>query len=436
MQTCDLILNAPYIVTQDEERHILKSHALAIAKDKIIGIGPSEQICTNFQPKFTYDLKDCMILPGLINAHTHVAMTFLRGFADDLPLMQWLQTKIFPIEAKLSSEIVRLATRLGLAEMLRTGTTSCLDMYLFEQDILAEAQMVGFRLGAGEGVFMFPSCSSANYQTALDITKSMAKSVQEPCQVFVAPHSIYTTTKDILAQCLDVAKSEKLPLHIHLAETKSETEQAQTNWQMRPIPYSKELGLLDHPSTLAHVVDVDAADLEILAASKNAVVVHNPSSNLKLASGLAKIPQMLELNIPVALGTDGAASNNQLNMFAEMRLAALIHKVSAEDPTVLPAQTVLDLATINGAKALHNPQIGSLKVGFKADLIALDLTCPNMQPMFKPTSQIVYAASGHEVCFTMVNGKILYDHGEFTTIDYDDLLEEVEDIKSFVLKSI
>ena len=233
-----------------------------------------------------------------------------------------------------------------------------------------------------------------------------------------------------------MAKSENLPLHIHLAETKSETEQAQTNWQMRPIPYSKELGLLDHPSTLAHVVDVDAADLEILAASKNAVVVHNPSSNLKLASGLAKIPQMLELNIPVALGTDGAASNNQLNMFAEMRLAALIHKVSAEDPTVLPAQTVLDLATINGAKALHNPQIGSLKVGFKADLIALDLTCPNMQPMFKPTSQIVYAASGHEVCFTMVNGKILYDHGDFTTIDYDDLLEEVNDIKSFVLKSI
>ena len=435
MTLCDLLLKAPYIVTQNNAREIISDGAIAIHKDKIVALGPSQEISANYKAAKTLDLPKALIMPGLINGHTHLPMTFLRGFADDLPLMEWLQTKIFPLEAGLTREIVALATTLALAEMLRTGTTSAIDMYLFEDEILRNAQSVGLRLAAGEGVFNFPSCSSKDFKQALEITLRMHETVQAPAQVFVNPHSIYTTTSDILTTCLEFAKEHYLPIHMHLAETQTESDYAQKNYQLSPIAYAKKLGLLDWPITLAHVVYADAADLDILAEAKNAIVVHNPSSNLKLASGLAKIPEMLSHQIPVALGTDGAASNNQLNMFAEMRLAALIHKGRTLDPTVLPAQTVLDLATINGARALHNPEVGSLKVGFKADLIALDLTSPNLLPLFEPISQLVYAASGHEVILTMVNGKILYDHGHFTTIDYDSLVQEVNTLKEFVHKA-
>ncbi len=431
--SCDLLLHAACVVTQNTERATIENGTLAIDKGVIVALGPRPDIAPLWQGARELDLGNMLVLPGLVNAHTHAAMTFLRGLADDLPLMDWLAEHIFPVEQHLTPEIVEWSSLLGYAEMLRTGATACMDMYIIEEAVFRAADTAGLRCCGGEAVFAFPSASGPTPEHALELTRELAQRYRGHPRISVAvnPHSVYTTTPEILGRCRDLAEECGLPLHIHLAETASETAQCLARRGKRPLPYCRDLGLLTPNTTLAHAVDLTDEELDILAES-GATPVHNPSSNMKLASGVARIPEMLRRNIPVGLGTDGAASNNRLNMFTEMGRAALLHKLSGNDPTTLPAALVLDMATLGGAAALHRLGLGSLTVGGPADLTALDLSAPNLQPLYAPVSHLVYAATGMEVGLTMVEGEILYHDGVFTRFDYSALCAAMRDVRDWV----
>lgn len=436
MRHCDTLLHAACIVTQDEQRRVIEKASLAIDKGLIAAIGPTVEIARQWQADNILHLENMLVLPGLVNAHTHAAMTFLRGLADDMPLMDWLNQRIFPVEQKLTPEMVRLGSLMGYAEMLRTGTTACVDMYLFEASVFEAADMAGLRCLGGEAVFAFPSAAFSGPEADLDATRALAEKYRDHDRLRVAvnPHSVYTTTPEILASCRDLAQELSLPLHIHLAETPSETQICLSAQGKRPTEYCHSLGLLDVPCTLAHVVDVTSAELDLLA-QKKAVVAHNPSSNMKLASGAAPVAAMLARGMSVGLGTDGAASNNRLNMFSEMGRAALLHKLSGLDPTLLPAGQVLDMATLGGAAAMHDARLGSLAPGKAADCVALDLNEPNLQPMYNEVSHLVYAATGMETRMTMVGGEVLYEDGRFTRFDYAALVEEMRGVRRFVLEA-
>lgn len=435
MQCCDLLLTAACILTQDAEHTIWQNGALAITAGRIADLGPEEDLRARWQAKTVVDGSSMLVLPGLVNAHTHAAMTILRGLADDMPLISWLTQRIFPVEAGLTPEEVRLGSLLGFAEMLRTGTTACVDMYIHEAQVLEAAHTAGIRCLAGEGVFGFPSAACPSYRQALDITRDLAArwAGHDRLRVAVNPHSVYTTSPDMLLACRDLAEELHLPVHIHLAESPDETARSLEQHGVRPVEHARACGLLDLPCTAAHVVDVTDEEIALLAR-KRVVAVHNPSSNMKLASGILPLARMQAAALSLALGTDGAASNNQLNMFTEMGRAALLHKIAQNDPTAASAACVLDMATRHGAAAMHDARLGQLTVGGPADLTALDLTAPNMQPLYHPVSHAVYAATGHEVRLTMVAGEILYQDGRFTRFDYPALLQELRAVRSAVLR--
>lgn len=436
MRHCHTLLHAALIVTQDEARRVIEEGSLAIDGGLVAEAGPRRELAARWQAQRELDMGNMLILPGLVNAHTHAAMTFLRGLADDMPLMDWLNRRIFPVERKLTPEIVRLGSLMGYAEMLRTGTTACVDMYLFEAAAFEAAHQAGLRCLGGEVTFSFPSAACASPQQALEATRALAGQYagHDRLRVAVAPHSVYTTTPEILTACRDLALELDLPLHIHLAETREETEICLKTHGKRPTILCRDLGLLDLPCTLAHVVDVRPEEVDLLGARK-AVVAHNPSSNMKLASGVAPVTDMLARGLSVALGTDGPASNNRLNMFSEMGRAALLHKLVGGDPSLLPAAQVLDMATLGGAAAMHDSRLGCLAPGMAADCVALDLGAPNLQPLYNAASHAVYAATGMETRLTMVGGEILYQDGRFSRFDYDALCREMRDVRRFVLRA-
>lgn len=435
MQTCDTLLHAGVLLTQDDDRRVLENAALAIDGGRIVALGCGRDVTAAWQAREILDLSGMLVMPGLVNAHTHAAMTFLRGLADDMLLMEWLQQKIFPVEQGLTPDLVRLGSLLGFAEMLRTGTTACVDMYIFEAAVLEAADRAGLRCLAGEGVFNFPSACCPDADAALACTREMAQrwAGHDRLHVAVMPHSVYTTTAAQLTACRELADELGLPLHIHLAETRQETALSLQQHGLRPVAHADRLGLLRPGTILAHVVDVDADEMALLAR-RGVSVVHNPSSNMKLASGVAPVPAMLDAGVRLALGSDGAASNNRLNMFTEMGRAALLHK-AAGDPETMPARTVLDMATRGGAAALGSDG-GVLAVGRPADCIALDLSAPNMQPLFNAASHAVYAATGMEVALTMVAGEVLYRDGRFSRFDYAALCAEVREMRRFVLRRL
>ncbi|MBQ7456810.1 MAG: amidohydrolase [Desulfovibrio sp.] len=424
---CDTILLASKLLP-DAYSPPLSQAALAIAQGRILAIGTQKNILADFSTDSVRDLGCALIVPGFVNAHTHVAMTYLRGYADDMQLMPWLTEKIFPKEAQLTPEIVYTFSLLGFAEMLRCGTTSCMDMYLFEEEVFRAAYDCGIRLRAGEGVFFFPSVSSPNAEAALAKTLELAETYANTSRLsaVISPHSLYTTDPGILEACMDVAERYELPIHMHVAESSDETRQVVERYGMRPLPFCQHLGLFSHTLSLAHVVDTTDEDYALLASAKNCVCITNPTSNMKLASGICHLSRFATENIPTALGTDGAASNNSLNMVNAMNHCALIHKVWQNDPTCMDAQTVFAMATTGGARALALPDIGRLAPGMRADLAVFDLQAPNLCPCYNPVSHLVYAASGHEVILTMVDGTILYDHGTFTTFSYEELLRHIQ----------
>lgn len=434
MRQCDMMIHAGIIITQNEQREVLHNASLVIRDGVIAAIGPTDVLKQDWQAAKSLEYADKLVMPGLVNAHTHAAMTFLRGLADDLPLMDWLEKCIFPVEARLTAEITRLGSLLGYAEMLACGTTACIDMYLFEESVFEAADVAGIRCMGGEAVFAFPSASCPDYREALAKTERLASEFagNDRLKVAVNPHGVYTTTPQILEACRDLALKYNLPLHIHLAESKAETDKCMQQYGMRPVEWCKVNGLLDAKLICAHLVDVNQDEIAELARA-GACAAHNPSSNMKLASGAAPVAEMLAGGLPVALGTDGPASNNTLNMFSEMGRAALLAKVVTGNPTALPAPQVLDMATLGGAFAFGSPHFGALSVGKAADCIALNLNACNLQPMLNPVSQVVYAASGHECAMTMVAGEILYENGKYARFDFDALQREIKSLRNFAL---
>ena len=428
LTACDTLIHAGTLVTQDEERHILTDAGVAILSGTIATVGPWSEMAA-IQSSELIDLSKDIVLPGLINTHTHAPMTVFRGLEDDLPLMEWLTGHIWPAEARLTPEIVSIGTALACAEMLATGTTTFCDLYIFEQAVAKTVRDIGMRAVLGEGVFDTPSASYKTLDEAFtkveDLIGFCAESaLLRPCLV---AHSTYATSQTTLKRLGRMSQDRGLLFTLHAAESASETAMCLERFGARPIGILRDLDLLGPNLLIAHAVDVTREEIELMA--ENGVgVSHNPRSNMKLASGMAPVAAMQSAGIPLGLGTDGAASNNALNMFAEMNAAALMAKIRDLDPTALPAQMVLDMATRDGARTLGWPELGSIAPGKPADLAALCGLAPNLQPPHDPVSHLVYAASGHEVKLTMVAGRVLYRDGRFTTLDYQGLLNRMESV--------
>lgn len=442
----DIILTNAILLTMDSNLTIYEPGAIAIRDDLILAAGLEEEICQKFKSNQSIDCQGKVLMPGLINAHTHAAMTLLRGLADDLRLDVWLMGYMMPVERQfVSPDFVRLGTMLACAEMIRSGVTCFADMYYFEDDVAQATAEAGLRAVCAQTVLKFPGPDARDYEEAFDRTRIyIRKWLGHPLIVpAVGPHSPYTCTQEILHSAASIAKEYDVPLLIHLSETHQEVENSRKEHGMPVIPYVKKQDIFDAKVLAAHCVHVDAGEIKTLLHHKVGVA-HNPSSNLKLASGFAPISTMLDAGLKVGIGTDGPASNNDLDMFEEIRLAAFISKSTSGDPTSLPAPMALTMATRMGADALQLGHLtGSLEKGKRADLILVDNTRVHNSPRFKRESdaifsQLVYASQASDVSDVMVNGKWLMRDHQLLTIDEDELLikasEYAHQIDTFLLE--
>jgi 5-methylthioadenosine/S-adenosylhomocysteine deaminase len=401
-----------------------------------MAVGMEEDVLHDFIAQETIDCGGKVLMPGLINAHTHVPMTLLRGLADDLRLDVWLMGYMMPVEREfVSPEFVRLGTLLACAEQIRSGVTTFNDMYYFEEDVAKAAADAGVRAVCGQTVMKFPAPDAASYEDSLQMARDFIRRWKDHPLIVpaVSPHAPYTCTAEILQATAQLAKEFDVPLHTHLAETAFEVENMRNEQGIPVIPYVKKQGLFEAKVIAAHCVHIDTGEMRTLLHA-HAGVSHNPSSNLKLASGFAPVMKMLETGLNVGIGTDGPASNNDLDMFEEVRLAAFIAKAVTNDPTSLPASQALLMATRLGAQALHIGHLtGSLEVGKRADLILIDVSPLHNAPSFKRSSdntyaQIVYAAKSTDVSDVMVNGKWLMRERELLTLHEDELLAQANEI--------
>lgn len=432
MEKVDIILTNATILTMDDKFQVFDPGAIAITGDTITAISEESDITDLYQAEQIIDCQRKVLLPGLINAHTHVPMTLLRGLADDLRLDVWLMGYMMPVEREfVSPEFVRLGTKIACAEMIRGGVTCFADMYYFEDDIAEATAEAGMRGICGQSVMKYPSPDAGSYEESLERAEKFIKKWKGHALVIpsIAPHAVYTCNEEILRACSDLAIKYDIPLQIHISETASEVENLREQQGMPVIPYVKKHGILDTKLIAAHCVHIDEGEIRSLQRS-NAGIAHNPSSNMKLASGFAPVSKMMELNAFVGIGTDGAASNNDLDMIEELRLASFMAKNVSGDPTALPARDTLAMATCIGAKACHIDDFtGSLTPGKKADLILIDINPVHNSPHFRRDenaiyAQIVYASKSNDVTHTMVNGKWLMKDRELTTIDEKALLDE------------
>lgn len=424
--TVDLLLINGMVLTLDSENRRFDSGAVAIRGEEIVAVGPSPELTARFRAGKTLDVQGCAIMPGLVNGHTHAAMTLFRGLADDLPLMEWLRDYIFPAEEKLTEEMVYRGTQLACAEMILSGTTTFCDMYLFEHKVAEAAKQAGMRALVGEVLYDFPSPHYGSVQNGLKFTESLIEQWRgDPLvRIAVEPHATYTCSPQLLQQCRDLAARHRVPLIIHLSENQTEVDEILKRHGCRPVAYLEKLGLLGPNLIADHCVALDENDMELLAR-RDVQVIHNPESNMKLASGIAPIPRLLEMGVNVALGTDGCASNNDLDLFGEMDTCAKLHKVATLDPTVLPASTVLRMAVKNGAHALGlGDRIGAIAPGKWADLIVVDLQKPHLTPLYEPLSHLVYAARGSDVRHSIIHGRLVMEDRQLLTLDIGEVMEQ------------
>ncbi len=428
MIVVDTLIHARWIIPVEPESVTYEYHSLAIDKGRVIDLIPTDVAKLKYQGTTTENLSTHALLPGFINCHTHAAMTLMRGIADDLPLMDWLQNHIWPLEQKCMGEaFVRDGTDLAIAEMLLGGTTCFNDMYFYPDVTAQQAVQHGIRACVGMVVVDFPTVWAEN--SAAYIAKGLEIHDQLRHQPLIttsfAPHAPYTVSDDPLQKIRTLADELEIPINMHVHETLHEVEQAQADTGQRPLQRLHNLGLLTPSFIAVHMTQLTAEEISLVAES-GAHIVHCPESNLKLASGFCPIAQCLNAGINVALGTDGAASNNDLDMMGEMRSAALLAKAVAQDASSVPAMTALRMATINGAKALGLEQeTGSLMIGKSADAIAIDLDHLETQPLYCPVSQIVYAASRQQVTDVWVAGKRLLKQRQLTTVNVTALKERV-----------
>ncbi|MCL6622636.1 MAG: amidohydrolase [Syntrophobacterales bacterium] len=409
LKPVDYLFRAAYVLTLDEENRVVAPGAVAVRGDTIVAVGPAPELEAALAPARVLDYPLGLLLPGLINAHTHAAMSLFRGLADDLPLEDWLNSHIFPAERHLDREVVYWGTKLAVAEMLLSGTTCFCDMYLFADAVARAAAETGIRAVVGEVLYDFPSPNYGPPDDGLKFTADLCRAYQGHPRIKVAvqPHAVYTCSPDLLIKRKELADRYDTRWIIHLAETPREVAECQARFGATPVGHLERLGLLQ-PNTVAdHAVVLNEVDLELLAAS-GAGVVHCPESNMKLASGIAPVTELLARGVPVGLGTDGCASNNNLDLLSELDTAAKLAKVRNLDPTALPARQALGLATRGGAQVLGlEGVVGQLAPGFKADLVVIDLDQPHLTPLYDPYSHLVYAASGGDVQTVMVDGRLL-----------------------------
>lgn len=426
----DLLLINGEVLTLNARDDRYPCGAVAIQSSEIVAIGETESIRARYHGRKTLDVRGCVVMPGLINGHTHAAMTLFRGLADDLPLMDWLHQHIFPAEQKLCADWVYWGTRLACAEMILSGTTTFCDMYLFEHQVARAAKEAGMRALVGEVLYDFPSPHYGPIEDGLRFTESLIREwAGDPLvRIAVEPHAIYTCSPDLLRRCHEMAMLFEVPLVIHVSENEAEVQQVQGLYGCRPVEHLESLGMLGPHLIADHCVALNERDMEMLAG-RSAQVVHNPESNMKLASGVAPVPKLLEMGVNVALGTDGCASNNDLDLFGEMDSCAKLHKVTALDPTVVPARTVLQMATRSGARALGlEGRTGELAPGMWADLIVVDFNHPHLTPVYEPVSHLVYAARGSDVRHSVIHGRLVMEDRQLLTMDLHEVMDHARAI--------
>lgn len=432
----DTVIHNCTIITVDLDFDIIKHGIICIKNGRLGQISAKTHDQELPDSKKVIDAKGGIVMPGLINTHTHLPMTLFRGLADDLPLNTWLNEHIFPAEKEnINSESVRYGTLLACSEMLLSGTTTCCDGYFLEDTVAKAVNDSGMRAILGQGVIDFPAPGVADPSKNIKNAEEFAKkwlSISPNIIPSIFCHSPYTCSKRTLKDAKTAADNRSILFQIHVSETKQELNQMRSEHRMTSVEYLDSIGILDSNTLLAHCVWIDDHDIEIIA-NQNAKISHNPESNMKLAAGVAPIPHCLDSGITVGLGTDGCASNNNLDLFQEMDTTAKLHKVVSHDPTAMDAKSVIIMATIAGAKVIGlGNEIGSIEVGKQADLIIIDTDKPHLTPLYNPVSHIVYAASGSDVRDVLVAGEFLVRNRKLLTLDLDDILENVTKISKVI----
>ena len=438
-----LVLTGGTVLTFDGDGTVIENGAVAITGERIATVGTAAELAGRYPGARTLEAAGRIVMPGLINSHTHVPMTLFRGLADDLELMEWLREVIFPAEAEhVDEDFVRWGTRLACLEMIRGGITTFVDMYYFEDAIAEEAARCGLRAIVGQSLIDFPAPDYATWEAATAEARRFVQAWTGHPLVTpaIAPHAIYTVSAEHLVESHRLARELDAPLLIHLAEVATEIEQmrasgGQANAGQGPVDYADGLGILDHRVIAAHMIWPSEREIETLAA-RGVGVAHCPQSNMKLAAGVAPVPRMLAAGVAVGLGTDGAASNNDLDLWEEIDTAAKLHKVTSKDPTVVAARQALAMATVTGARAIHmDAEIGSLEAGKRADVIVVDVSSPHQQPVYDPYSVLTYATGSADVETVIVNGQILLEDGRFLTLDPAPILARAAEYREGILAS-
>jgi 5-methylthioadenosine/S-adenosylhomocysteine deaminase len=430
MQSIDMMIRNGKVLTMAPDNAVIERGAVAISGDRIVEIGPEDVLASQYQARKVIDACGGIIMPGLINVHTHAAMTCFRGLADDLPLMSWLEEHIFPAEAKLTPDIVYKGTLLACAEMILSGTTTFCDMYLYEDAVAQAVKRARMRAVVGEVLYDFPSPNYGPIEEGLKYTEALIDKWRDDPLIAIAvePHSPYLCSPDLLRQAKAIADQNGALMVIHVSESQQEVAQVRGKYDKTPVGHLAETGILSPNLVADHCVALTQKDISLLK-DFDVKVAHNPESNMKLASGIAPVPELLTNGIIVGIGTDGCASNNNLDLFQEMDTVAKLHKVHTSDPTVMDARTVVRMATIDGARVLGlEDHIGSLEPGKKADIIIIDTRRPHLIPMYNVYSHLVYAVSGHDVVTSIVNGQVLMENRVLATLDVDNVMEDVNRI--------
>ncbi|MEW6266685.1 MAG: amidohydrolase [Thermodesulfobacteriota bacterium] len=435
----DLIVAGDLVLTLNAQGEIINNGAVAVTGSRITAVGPAAEVeARHGAGARKLKTERGLVMPGLVNAHTHVAMTCLRGLADDLPLMTWLHDHIFPAEAKLTGEMVYWGTLLGCAEMIMSGTTFFCDMYLFEHEVARAVEKAGLRALVGEVLYDFPSPNYGPPEEGLKYTARLIEQYQghDLVGIAVEPHALYTCSPDLLTACRDLAEKHRVPLITHLSENREEVAATRAKYGCTPVNHLENLGLLSPNLIADHCVVLDEEEISLLAR-RGVRVAHNPGSNMKLASGVAPAPELIAAGVPVALGTDGPASSNNLDLFSVMDITAKLHKVVRGDPTIMEAETVLNMATNQGGKVLGRDGLtGRLEPGCLADLIVVSLDQPHLTPLYNPISHLVYAASGADVVHSVVHGRILMENRRLTTLDLGEIFDRMGAIARVMAETV
>lgn len=420
----DILIKDGHVITMDPKRRVFERGSVAIDGDKIVAVGKD----VKEKADVVIDAKGKVVLPGLINDHTHLAMVLLRGVADDMALMPWLETKIWPIEKNLRAEDCYAGALLGCLEMIKSGTTCFADQYFFMENVARAVEEAGMRASLSYGIIELGDSKrrESELRAGEKLVKERNGTVKGRITTMFGPHAAYTCSPECLMNVKELAKKYKVGIHTHISETQEEVEQITEKYGKRPVEHLDAIGFLGPEVLAAHCVWVTEREIKILK-ERGVKPVHNPISNMKTASGVAPVQEMLDAGIPVALGTDGAASNNALDMINEMKFAALLNKVHKLNPIIVSAATTLEMATINGAIGLGlGKKIGSLEVGKKADIIIVDFKKPHLTPLHNVVSHLVYSAVSSDVDTTIVDGKILMQGREVLALDEDKVLERAQ----------